>query len=484
MKERNSGTLGLGCIVAGAVFLFDPFVSVFDLLPDLIGYLLILRGLRRLAVLDGHFDEAIRLFRRLVLLAAIRILSIPFIFGLTSSSEQPVEQLLVLFTLAVLDCIVLFPAWREVAAGFTQLAFLHDGKAVLRSDGRGTSGTDRLLRHTLVFMTTRELLAVLPEVTVLFNSQSGEDGVNRWSSLYGYVGVIRLICAAVVLVCGIVWLTRVIRYARAVRNDQPFVASLRQSLNGYMELHPDLVRCRAVRRALFLLGSAGVLTIDFYVDGINVLPDVLAGVCILCAAVSLRKSVRARYLPVIGVSAAFLLLSAAAAVKQSIILHGFVSGGLLDSESYTQTRYSALLENANRMLKDASACKDFYIMCAMLLAAQLCFVLLLLVVRRLLNSVIDRYTGTPVGRENDPRMAGAEQEIHSSLRRGVLIATVIGCAAVLFPVVYMATLPYALNTAMAVFGPLNTVLKIVFAVSYIRVLGNIRRQMDTRYLLA
>ena len=211
MKERNNGTLGLGCIVAGAVFLFDPFVSVFDLLPDLIGYLLILRGLRRLAVLDGHFDEAIRLFRRLVLLAAIRILSIPFIFGLTSSSEQPVEQLLVLFTLAVLDCIVLFPAWREVASGFTQLAFLHDGKAVLRSDGRGTSGTDKLLRHTLVFMTARELLAVLPEVTVLFNSQSGEDGANRWSSLYGYVGVIRLICAAVVLVCGIVWLTRVIR---------------------------------------------------------------------------------------------------------------------------------------------------------------------------------------------------------------------------------------------------------------------------------
>ena len=82
-KSRRDGALGLGCIVAGAVFLFDPFVGVFDLLPDIIGYLLILRGLRRLALLEGHFDEAIRLFRRLVLLAAIRILAIPFIFGLT-----------------------------------------------------------------------------------------------------------------------------------------------------------------------------------------------------------------------------------------------------------------------------------------------------------------------------------------------------------------------------------------------------------------
>ena len=40
-KSRRDGALGLGCIVAGAVFLFDPFVGVFDLLPDIIGYLLI-----------------------------------------------------------------------------------------------------------------------------------------------------------------------------------------------------------------------------------------------------------------------------------------------------------------------------------------------------------------------------------------------------------------------------------------------------------
>ena len=37
---------------------------------------------------------------------------------------------------------------------------------------------------------------------------------------------------------------------------------------------------------------------------------------------------------------------------------------------------------------------------------------------------------------------------------------------------------------MEAFGPLNTVLDIVFAVAYIKVLGDIRRQMDTRYLLA
>ena len=71
-KSRRDGALGLGCIVAGAVFLFDPFVGVFDLLPDIIGYLLILRGLRRLALLEGHFDEAIRLLPSWIVLCCFR----------------------------------------------------------------------------------------------------------------------------------------------------------------------------------------------------------------------------------------------------------------------------------------------------------------------------------------------------------------------------------------------------------------------------
>ncbi len=184
-------------------------------------------------------------------------------------------------------------------------------------------------------MTLREVMAVLPELTVLFSNQSGEDKWLRWSFLYGYVGLLRLFSVAIMLAFGIVWLVRVIRYAKAVRRDEPFLASLRLSLDGYMEAHPDLVRCRAVRRGLFLLGASAVLTIDFFVDGINVLPDAVAGICVLCAAVSMLKCVRMRYEPVMGVATAFLLIGTVATVRQSAILHGFVSGGVMDSDSYS-----------------------------------------------------------------------------------------------------------------------------------------------------
>ena len=45
---RPGAALGLGLVLAGACFLFDPFVSIFDILPDFVGYLLIAAGLYRL----------------------------------------------------------------------------------------------------------------------------------------------------------------------------------------------------------------------------------------------------------------------------------------------------------------------------------------------------------------------------------------------------------------------------------------------------
>ena len=47
--DRLKKHLGIGLFAVGAFFLFDPFISVMDLLPDALGYLFMLLGLYRLA---------------------------------------------------------------------------------------------------------------------------------------------------------------------------------------------------------------------------------------------------------------------------------------------------------------------------------------------------------------------------------------------------------------------------------------------------
>ena len=143
-KSRRDGALGLGCIVAGAVFLFDPFVGVFDLLPDIIGYLLILRGLRRLALLRDTLTRLSACSGGLSCWQPSGFSAIPFIFGLTSSSEQPVEQLLVVFTLAILDCIVLFSGMARNRAGIDTACFSARRAGSSQIDAFGNSSTDRL----------------------------------------------------------------------------------------------------------------------------------------------------------------------------------------------------------------------------------------------------------------------------------------------------------------------------------------------------
>ena len=52
--------MGFGFLLAGAMFLFDPFINIFDILPDAIGYALIAYGLSRLSDLELKVAEARR----------------------------------------------------------------------------------------------------------------------------------------------------------------------------------------------------------------------------------------------------------------------------------------------------------------------------------------------------------------------------------------------------------------------------------------
>lgn len=482
MRSKQTAKLGWGYIIAGGVFLFEPFVSVFDILPDFVGYLLILHGLQTLSLLEGHLEAATRCFRRLALLSLGRLLSLLVIFGLMPASEQPVGHLLFTFTFGILDCIVLIPAWRELTQGLTQSAYLFGGNAVLASDRHGRSRTDRFLRVTLIFMILKEIMSVLPEVSVLFNSMSGEINSTRWYFLYNYVGLLRLFAAALTLIFGIVWLVKLIRYIGFLRRDVVYQESLRGAVGQYMELHPDHMACRSIRSAVFWLGAASILCVDIFADGISVLPDAVAAACILVAVILLRRA-NLRVHTTAAASFGFLVTSALAGITRSLFLHELCEGSMMNADQYTATHNSYMLENAARMLKDPDSRAEFYLVCGLVAVAQVCLILTLLYLRRTLLAVIDRYTGLPRGHENDPRLVGGDDDIHAALRRSLLIATIIGCAAAVLPVIYMLTLPYAVGTPLQFFNTFNIIADAMFAVSFIKVLKDMRGQMENRYLL-
>ncbi len=293
LYERKPGRyLGLGYILAAALFLFDPFFSVFDFLPDCIGYLLLSRGLYRLGDLDDRLSEAARGARRMALLGLGRLLALVLVFGFVSPSEQPVFILLALFTLAVLDVIVLVPLWKQLCGGLLYLGSRQEATFLLhtsRSNGtsRTRTVTERYAIFSAVYFLLKDVLAVLPELTVLTHEKGGMDGAHA-TRLYDYIALLREFFGLVALILGIVWLVRTIVFIRRLAADTPFLARLVALYRSEVLSRHDLFAMRAVKASLISLCAAALLGLDIYLEGINVLPDPLVAVMLCLSMFFLR----------------------------------------------------------------------------------------------------------------------------------------------------------------------------------------------------
>ena len=313
-KEKKLGRfLGIGYVTAGAVCLFEPYISVIDLLPDALGYLFIFMGLYRLADLDDRLAEALKGARNLAFTGLARVVAMLLSFGVVSPSEQPVFVLLALFSLAVVDCLLLVPMWRNICGGLLYLGARQD--ATVMFDRRGLRGRTRIYnmveRYTtisVVFFILREALAVLPELTVLSHEKGGAE-LGQGTHYYDFVGLFRMVGITVSLILGIVWLVLTIRFIRRLKSDTPFFERLTGKYRTEILPRHDLFARRAVGSAMVCLIAAAALTLDFYMDGVNLVPDFLSAVLMLLAILFLTpyagKNIPARVLTVAyGLSAA------------------------------------------------------------------------------------------------------------------------------------------------------------------------------------
>ncbi len=285
--------LGLSWLLAAACFLFDPYISIVDLLPDAVGYLLFLPALYRLADLDERLADAAKGVRYLLLIGIARLLALLLAFGFMSPAEQPVFILLALFTLGVLNCIVLIPMWKNLCGGLLYLGSRNDATAMFDRRGfRGKTRTrnvvERYTAFSAVFFFLREVLAVLPELSVLTSEQGGVE-MDSATGYYDFVGLFRLAGSVISFVLGVVWLVMTVQMIRKLKSDTPFFARLTEKYRSEVLSCHDLFARRAVKGSLLCLIVAAVLSIDLYLDGVNVLPDVLPALFLLLSVTTLRR---------------------------------------------------------------------------------------------------------------------------------------------------------------------------------------------------
>ena len=295
--------IGFGLLIPAVIFFFNPLVAVLDALPDFIGYLLLWAALYRAADLSSQLDEAKRGFVRMAVIDALKFGSNLWMIFMVAPHELPNTRLLLTFVFAVLEMIYAIPAW---------CAFFDGTYALIISDGDpagygSTSRRKRAIRTlpeqmkvaTIAFFICRNVLALLPELSSLAYAAFDNSGyvTNFDRNLYDFYGLFLFFAVVFMLPVGLVWLCRMLRFAARLYGDRPFAARLLERYVAEVMPKEKLFTRRTVSFAMALLGIGGFLTLDFYFDDINILPDVIPALAVIFVLLRLRRCLDGWQLP-------------------------------------------------------------------------------------------------------------------------------------------------------------------------------------------
>lgn len=297
--------MGFRFIFLGMIFLFNPNVNVLDILPDFLGYALILYGLRKLRDMAPEMEEFLADAVKLTALSAARLAAVFFTYAV----DDPGYLMIFSLVFSLGEIYLMLHAFSRFFDGLFFLASTHNGTLLLQSRPRKAYSLSlhlaRLLsrirgddsnpavvdafpfssakRMTTAFIWIRGLTTIGPELTYLFLDKE------RGYVLAPYKTVLYIPCVGLALLFGILWLKRMLRLGRAVGGDAPFMESLEQDYSA--RIAPDTRRflLRRARLGLLLCGLGCLFLCDLYIDGVDLLPDAIGGLLFTIGLLTMRR---------------------------------------------------------------------------------------------------------------------------------------------------------------------------------------------------
>jgi len=300
----KSDQLRLGLLAAGAIFLFNPTIHIVDLLPDFIGYWLIVCGLTLTAYISDTVAAARKSFVYLAFVEGAKLASCVLLVGANGTFV-----VLMAFTFSVLEAILFLPAVNDLFEGFASLGVRHAGKWVFsvpvspkklkrakkleallagESDEKKRSAIakrimkcrkektiDQLKTLTVVAFLVRAVGAVVP---VLPNLMMYGDTLFisptqiNWQN---FTGIYYILVWALGFGVGIPWLKAFRRYWKQVAGEEQFVSSIYSKC--YDEVLCDKGRLCAdmMKKVMVISVIAAIFTLVFPVDLVNVTPNLI-----------------------------------------------------------------------------------------------------------------------------------------------------------------------------------------------------------------
>lgn len=458
--QKKAHTLGFAMIIASVAFYFLPDMALVDFLPDIIGYIFLSIGLSRLSYLNDTIDDARKLFFRMILIGAGKLVAILITFSTGSAEEQASLMLLMIFVFALVESFTLIPAYIKLFEGLMYLGTRHDGSAVFAKkkefDTRNVS--ERLKRFTVIFIAVKNLCLFLPETAAL----STTDNINpNKIAMYEFIPHFRVIGMIVSLVFGIVWCTKAVKYFRSISRDKQFINSLLDRYNTEILPNSKVFAERKIGLACIFFIIASVIAVDFYMNGnngYNIIPDIMVSVAAFIGILIVKK-----YIPKKLFSASVSFCAVYAVITSA-------NWKIISDFSYRYT--------AHHVKTDKEANQMWKFLIGMSALEAVCFIILIALIMFIFIRIINGHTGYIV--ENytvDPEVKLAE--LHTSLKKPLYISFVlalIAAAAGVFRVFMFRHTTELADSSWVIETLLTCVFATVFSIAVARVKEEVREK--------
>ena len=330
--KEGKYTLSTARLVLALLILVNPTLKTVDLLPDIIGGLLLIPILTYYADRAPHFSEALGAMKRLCALSVIKVFAFIAMIFIRSGNVAD-NDIVVLFTFvfAIFEAFILTVFIRELFSGLYYAGLRTDADAPIKPFsviGNLKISPDVLKVTSISFVILRAALTSLPETLLL--TTTDEIGVATQlfniRALYPRFTVAAFI---ITILFGILVTFLFCRYIKAIRKEGKLSGEADALHQGEQRLALDnKAIMRKINAALTLVAAASLFSLCVRVNtfsNIDILPDFIAPILVFIAAYILKDLTKSKMLYVASAIYAITAIASESVLVSFIQEHGYPS---------------------------------------------------------------------------------------------------------------------------------------------------------------
>ena len=404
----------LGAIIAGLFFLFNPNVDLIDVLPDAIGFGLILYGITPFSHIQIRVADAAKAFRMLTIVELCKLGSLYFYSFFTGT-----EQLMILLITMVFAAFEIFFAWQ----GFSHLLGGLEDFGDVEKQQKMFEKIKTIRVFTLIFVIAKAVFAFLPDLTLLDDARYGVvtgTGIASWQD---YRGVFTVFAFAVILIVGIVWLCMAVSFFRTVKKEKELLEDINTRATAYYSQTESLIFRHSILALSFLL-YACFFCLELKIEGYSILPPMISATLFLVFFVLMRRFFQKEALIGVILSMLYVITSGISFV----MLYLFADKYYLEDAGFGFSE--TIIEDINGVFEIFD---EYFTINLIVALSQIVFFAMMFMVFRIAKRLIAEQAGLPKSLVDDKDKTDAmriheekaDREARASLKKPLVVMMVL-----------------------------------------------------------